>query len=110
LPSPSPGTYQCTCAFGSDCNTGSCAPAIDALGNPIGPYVCKFNDGKLYDGCNGAAVECAVGCCFEDSFQNLFCATECVNDSQCGAAKCQTYGNDHTLCSGTLGCGPASPP
>jgi hypothetical protein len=78
------------------------------MGNPAGPYVCVPNDGMPYNGCNGLLTSCkgAGTCCFTDALANQFCASECTNDSQCGAAACVTYSNANTTCGGTLGCGP----
>src|SRR4029079_4132384 len=102
---PSAGEYLCRCTSRSECNA-ACGPNVDISGNPVGPNVCKANDGAPYNGCNGT-VFCGSGtCCFRHEHGNLFCARQCANDSQCGAAHCRTYDNSNTICSGNRGCGP----
>jgi hypothetical protein len=104
----SDGTNLCRCTTGAECNTKACAPNLDAQSNPVGPYVCVANDGAAYHGCVGALTTCQDSgtCCFTDTQNNYFCATPCLNDSQCGAASCMTYLAKKTTCTGTLGCGP----
>ena len=97
----------CRCTVGAECSSKACAPNIDAQGNPVGPYVCVQNDGAAYHGCSGLLTSCGSGlCCFTDAHANQFCASQCTNDSQCGAASCITYSNANTSCPGMLGCGP----
>jgi hypothetical protein len=103
---PAGGNYLCRCTTGVECQSGACGPAIDAQLNPVGPYVCRANDGKPYHGCNGATTCDSGYCCMGDAVGNLFCASQCQNDSQCGKAHCQTYDNSHTTCLGALACGP----
>ena len=102
------GNNVCRCTTGAECSSKACAPAQDAMGNPAGPYICVPNDGMPYNGCNGLLTSCrAPGtCCFTDAKANQFCASQCTNDSQCGAAACVTYSNANTTCGGMLGCGP----
>lgn len=96
----------CRCTTGAECSSKACAPNTDADGNPVGPCVCVPNDGAPYHGCAGVLTSCASGCCFTDKKDNQFCAAECLNDSQCGAASCNAYSNANTTCGGMLGCGP----
>jgi hypothetical protein len=109
------GTGACTvdigglqrCLSASACASGACAPNVDGEGNPVGPYVCAPNDGAAYHGCHGFLTSCGSSyCCFTDTLGNQFCATSCLNDTQCGAAHCVPYDNSNTTCSTTLGCGP----
>jgi hypothetical protein len=101
------GDNLCRCTTGAECSTKACAPNVDTQGNPVGPYVCVLNDGAAYHGCSGILTSCAAAgtCCFTDAKANQFCASQCTNDSQCGAASCVTYSNANTTCSGMLGCG-----
>jgi hypothetical protein len=100
------GSLLCRCTTGAECTSKSCAPGQDAMGNPVGPYICVPNDGMPYDGCHGLTT-CGNGyCCFTDAKGNEFCASQCTNDSMCGAASCVTYSNANTTCGGMLGCGP----
>lgn len=101
------GKQICRCAVGSDCQSGSCAPHVDPnTQQPIGPYVCKNNDGGLYNGCNGLTTCSGNTCCVKDTNGNNFCANPCTNDSQCGAAHCNTYNFSGSTCSGPTACGP----
>ncbi|MET0790089.1 MAG: hypothetical protein ABW061_01085, partial [Polyangiaceae bacterium] len=98
---------KCRCTNGDDCDSGACAPRTDIAGNPVGPYICVPNDGGSYHGCSGLLTSCGSGtCCFTDARDNQFCASQCINNSQCGNASCNTYSNANTTCSGMLGCGP----
>lgn len=95
------------CETAADCSTGACAPNVDTSGNPIGPFICVPNDGAAYHGCHGLLTTCSAPyCCFTDGNDNQFCATACVNDSQCGAAHCRSLSNANTTCSATMGCAP----
>ena len=101
------GTQVCRCAVGADCTSGSCAPHVDAnTKQPIGPYVCKGNDGGLYNGCNGAQTCSGNTCCVTDAKANKFCANACINDSQCGGAHCNPYNFSSSSCAGPKACGP----
>ena len=99
---------ECRCSTGSECSSGCCAPAIDKNGSPVGPYVCKANDGQPYDCCNGS-VSCSGGsnnCCVSDAQGNEFCAEPCTNDSNCGAAHCDSLTPAAlSSCSGSNFCG-----
>jgi hypothetical protein len=100
------GEY-CRCSVSSSCSSGACAPLTDSLGNPVGPLVCKANDGAPYDGCHGALTSCGGAyCCVTDTNANEFCALPCANASNCGAAKCNAYSFANTTCSGPTACGP----
>jgi hypothetical protein len=99
------GQY-CRCTVGSECSSGACAPLVDSQGNPVGPLVCKANDGASYDGCNGLLTYCSDPyCCVTDGHGNDFCALPCVNSSNCGAASCVSYTFSKTTCSGPTACG-----
>lgn len=101
------GTRICRCTVGADCTSGSCAPHVDPISlQPVGPYVCKANGGGLYEGCNGTTTCAGNTCCVKDSNANLFCANPCVNGSQCGGAKCNTYNFSGSSCGGPTACGP----
>ncbi len=99
-----------TCTSGSDCPTGCCAPSTNAAGDPVGPYVCKQNDGKAYDCCAGFTVNCQVAntCCVKDGNGNEFCAGKCSANTECGAAHCIGYEFSflRTTCKGPTACGP----
>jgi hypothetical protein len=102
---------QCvqTCVTGKSCSSGCCAPATNAAGDPIGPYVCKPNDQKTYHCCDGVFSTCSGNdCCVADSNDNHFCARPCQNSPQCGAARCVGYSFDliRTTCKGPTACGP----
>ena len=88
---PTGTTAACRCTAASTCMTGCCAPQLDTSGNPVGPYVCKKNDGALYDCCNGTQT-CNQGCCATSPASNGsdVCVTQCTTMSQCGAATCQS--------------------
>jgi len=99
---------QCRCTTGTECSSGACAPATDASGAPVGPYICVPNDGAPYDGCVGAFTDCAGAyCCVADSYGNEFCAALCVSSSTCGGAECNAYDFSHTTCGGPTACGPS---
>jgi hypothetical protein len=100
----------CACATSSDCATlGCCAPATNAAGDPVGPYICKPDDGNSYDCCTGITTTCSGNfCCVKDSNGNEFCSLPCTpGDTTCGAAHCDpfTFGIE-TTCSGSNACGP----
>ncbi|MHB1843215.1 MAG: hypothetical protein ACYCWW_00090 [Deltaproteobacteria bacterium] len=103
------GVFQgqtCRCSVSNDCSGGCCAPQTDSSGNPIGPYICKANDAAPYDCCTGFGNDCGSGfCCVADSSGNEFCASQCTNDSQCGAAHCDQFNFSHTSCGGPTACG-----
>jgi hypothetical protein len=107
---PSGQDFACMCTTGAECSSGSCGPSTTrsfATPPQIGAdYICKSNDGKPYDGCNGLTF-CETGsCCYADKLGNKFCAVPCTADSQCGnMAKCIEYDASHTTCLGSLGCG-----
>jgi hypothetical protein len=88
---------QCRCASANaDCTTpstlGCCAPLTDDAGAPIQPYICKSNDGKAYDCCNGSSA-CAAGLCCTDvrvsdggpEIISAVCAQPCQSASNCGS-------------------------
>jgi hypothetical protein len=107
LPNNVNATQQCLCTTSSECTSGACAPATDASGNPVGPYVCKANDGGGYDGCHGVFTTCAGNyCCVEDTNSNEFCSIECTTDLDCGSAHCNPYSFSVSSCSGPNACGP----
>ncbi len=68
--------------------------------------MCKANDGAAYDGCNGLTSCAGQYCCVTDSKANKFCALQCVNDSNCGAAHCDPYSFASSSCGGPNACGP----
>ena len=99
---------QCRCATPAECTSGCCAPMTDTSGNPVGPLVCKPNDGQAYDCCFAPAVLSCAGnyCCVADNAGNQFCSLPCTNGSNCGAAHCNNYNFSHSSCSGPTACGP----
>jgi hypothetical protein len=102
-------TDSCRCAVPADCVSGCCAPMTNASGDPVGPYVCKPDDGADYDCCKGLTVRCGADhCCVKDNLGNEFCAAACATDSDCGQAHCQSYifSSFVTTCSGPTACGP----
>jgi hypothetical protein len=82
----------CTDTDASACASGLvCAPMTDTSGNPVGPYVCKPNDGQSYDGCGTAACNgCATSgfsCARVGTNQTIYyCGRNCEVDSDCAAA------------------------
>jgi hypothetical protein len=86
------GTPTClqTCVTATDCpTTMCCAPATNAMGYPVGPYVCKPDDGYSYDCCQGFTVICGGSdCCVLDNNMNEFCAQPCATDSDCNGTHC----------------------
>lgn len=98
-------TSLCLCKDAADCPSGACAPLTNA-GDPVGPMICKPNDGALYDGCNGSAACAGSGCCVADGSGNHFCATACTDNTTCGAATCNTYDFSPGTCAGPTACGP----
>jgi hypothetical protein len=101
------GACQIPCTTMTDCTSGCCAPATDANGDPVGPYVCKQNDASPYACCYGALNFCGTNyCCIADPQGNEFCSVACTSSSMCGDAQCNTYDFSHTSCSGTMACGP----
>jgi hypothetical protein len=104
------GMSECLllCSYNSDClSSGVCAPFTNGSGNPVGPMICKPNDGALYDGCNGTTTCSGSACCVADAAGNRFCATPCIDATTCGAAHCNTYDFSHSTCTGvTMACGP----
>lgn len=107
-----PNSNACICVTGSQCASGCCAPALSSNGQPVGPYVCKPNDGLDYDCCSGIGNSCVGnGCCIKDGLGNEFCAVACMMDggpNVCGAARCQNYAFSAltTTCNGPSACGP----
>lgn len=100
-----------TCVTREDCPEGNaCSPATNAKGEPVGPYVCKPNDGKPYRGCHGLFTTCETEnfCCVGDANENMFCARKCGIAAECGAATCKgfDFGTVSTSCSGPTACGP----
>jgi hypothetical protein len=106
----------CRCTTGASCTaTGVCAPFMVST-NPVGPYVCKANDGKAYDGCDGDCL--GTGHCpnapGDDCYNvggNTFCGKGCSIDSDCGdpgivCCKPATCGNCINSCRGAGVCGP----
>ncbi len=95
------------CTVKTDCPSGCCAPAVDATGQPVGPYICKPNDANAYDCCYGIFNTCGgIYCCVQDSKQNEFCAAPCSTDGDCAPAHCDPYSFTFTTCSGPTACGP----
>jgi hypothetical protein len=99
---------ECLCTTSSECPSGACAPAVNKNGDPVGPMICKPNDGQAYDGCHGTFTVCAGSyCCVTDGNSNEFCSLECTpGDTTCGAATCQQYSFSASSCSGPDACGP----
>jgi hypothetical protein len=115
---PSAPSQTCRCTTGAGCpTTGTCAPQTDVSGNPVGPYVCKANDGAKYDGCGGNCLgtgrcpNAPTGySCFAVT-GNSFCGKGCTADADCGdpgvtCCKPATCGNCVNSCSGAGVCGP----
>jgi hypothetical protein len=100
-----------TCKTASDCpTTKCCAPATNAAGDPVGPYICKPDDGQNYNCCTGLTTDCKGSgyCCVVDGQQNQFCALKCSSNTACGAGHCVGYDFSifNTTCSGPTACGP----
>ena len=85
-----------TCGSDTDCKTdaaatGACAPVTNASLHPIGPYVCKPDDGLPYDGC--LSQPCWAGFCCLPLFGAAgsadtaypICQAACSIDSECEA-------------------------
>jgi hypothetical protein len=91
------------CASRDQCSSKACGPLVDLSGNPIGPYVCKPNDGKLYDGCGPSEPlygSCTGGfSCYQTSANTAyFCGIGCTGKGgDCGDA-------------GNVCCNPLIPP
>lgn len=105
---PTPACVK-TCRKSDDCASGCCAPATNAAGDPVGPYVCKQTDGSAYGCCSSVFTTCSgAHCCVSDSDGNQFCARPCTSNGICGAANCTgyTFGTFSTTCSGDTACGP----
>ncbi|MHB8416487.1 MAG: hypothetical protein ACYDCL_00315 [Myxococcales bacterium] len=103
---------QCACTQQTDCSSGCCAPALDSAGDPVGPFVCKADDGALYDCCNGPQG-CAQGCCAaytaNGAYVSNVCVTLCTPDGgECGSATCLSAGNGWSY-PGTSTCNTAQP-
>jgi hypothetical protein len=92
-PSGSWNGQQCLCSTGPECSqtghagstSSCCAPLADATNNPIGPKVCKPNDGKAYD-CAATTVvnPCPAGFCVGSNTGNgAVCMEPCTGQSQC---------------------------
>jgi len=83
-------TSACRCTTGSECQLGSCSPALAADGTtPLGVNTCSLNDGAPYDGCNGLQRCAGNTCCVHDANGNNFCAVICGNGTMCtGGAQC----------------------
>lgn len=80
---------QCRCAIGTECQSGTCAPTVDGLGNPTKPLVCKPNDGMPYNGCSSGTCT-SGGCCLTvTSTGSQTCEKPCQMSSACGGAVCQ---------------------
>lgn len=98
------------CSVGADCSPACCAPATNDKGDPVGPYVCKPNDGKPYHCCNGLTNTCSGDetCCVTDAKDNDFCAKQCQSNLPCGAGHCvgYTFSTLNTTCKGPTACGP----
>ena len=98
-----------TCTEASQCTSGCCAPLLDGLGNPIGPFVCKAKSGAPYDCCDNDTTCDAGACCVEDQNYNQFCALACSGDIGCGyGARCHFDYSALTTCLGESEgvCGP----
>ncbi len=80
----------CLCTASSECTGSECAPMTDATGAPLGPYLCKPDDGLPYDGCT--TISCGSGFdCWTDSNGNEFCAVTCSSSSGCpGGTQCHS--------------------
>lgn len=98
------------CVTGSDCDTGCCAPATNANGDPVGPSICKQNDGKAYHCCGsvGLGGSCeGTNCCSTDAHNNNVCVRPCTTNQQCGAGHCVGVNFSSTAINcGDLGCEP----
>ncbi len=94
---------------------GACAPYVES-GNPVGPYVCKPNDGHSYDGCGTAVCNgCATSgfsCAKAGTNSFYFCGKGCSLDSDCPSACClptQACGFCGGVGCAAGVCGPCSP-
>ena len=98
------------CANASHCLANqACAPNA-ASDVPVGPFICKPNDGTAWGGCNGS-VTCGTGYdCWLDVRGNSFCARSCTSAATCGAgATCNrsmACNNAVFGCGGPGGCVP----
>ncbi len=105
-----PGAFDgevCRCNSAAECSTDCCAPAVDANGNPVGPFVCAPNDGQTYHCCNGGEACVASGaCCATYAGLGSICSDACSVDSQCGAAHCLTPSDAGASCGAGGVCGP----
>ena len=100
-------SLPCMCRTRAECPSGACAPAVNDGGAPVGPYVCKADDGTAYGGCEAGAALCATGtCCVTDLDSNRFCARECTTLAECGGAHCNDYDFGQSPCAGPTACGP----
>ncbi len=114
LPSTFYATAVCRCVTGAACGSGVCGPQTDSTGNPFGPYVCKPNDSKPYDGCGGCP-HCGsapgLNCWNDPTAGDAICAKSCNTNVDCGDAgnvccKPATCGNCLNSCGGSGMCGP----
>lgn len=88
---PTDAAFFCRCHVGSECQSGSCSPYIDAT--HLGPYVCTLNDGGPYDGCNDGVPCAGTLCCVMNEDANNFCAVAgCINDADCAPGHCYPGG------------------
>jgi hypothetical protein len=82
----------CTDTDSSACIDGTvCSPLPDSSGFPVGPYVCKANDGESYDGCGTAVCNaCATTgfSCAKAGNNNAiyYCGQNCKVDTDCEIA------------------------
>ena len=75
------------CATSGDCSTGVCSPSAGDDGTPVGPYTCKPNDGRPYDGCGDG---CGDGyCCADDVTSGSRTCQKACAGATCGAGSCQ---------------------
>lgn len=96
-----------TCSAPADCPQGACAPKTNDAGVPVGPFICKPNDGQEYHGCRGILSKCdGAYCCVKDRFDNEFCARPCTSPAECGGARCIAYTFDLGCMTASAACGP----
>jgi len=100
-------SMNCRCSSATECKSQTCGTMVSPEGLPIGPAVCKPNNGGPYNGCSDGS-ECVDGyCCLQwtwkaDGSKNTICALGCNTDAQCAGATCSM------LSSGKCGLSPGA--
>ncbi|MGH7434756.1 MAG: hypothetical protein ACRENE_03700 [Polyangiaceae bacterium] len=111
LPASSYTGQACRCTTHSDCTGNVCAPLVNASGAPVGPYVCKANDGAPYNGCGTCGCGSGYDCHNDPVAGESYCGKSCNVNADCsdsGAECCKpaTCANCVTSCAGSGMCGP----